>query len=293
MPLKKTLLVTFAMVLLLAIPLFWLLLPEEEQPEESLPDEQPAVQILVDQNHADHINRIRFTEQGKEEISISRTADGGWQITDRPGLPVDPTVMTALLRQYEQILALRRITESMSDPGEYGLDTPSLKLTLSGHGPDKTYCFGDRNDYYEGYYCAVEGSDTVYLLDYAYLTAFQLTVEDLLKVETLPSLSSITQLAWTTAEGVSLSETEALQKALGGLSIERMVDYGVEQYPIYGLDRAAVAKITLQDGRSLTLHLSIGETDELIYLTVDNRELIYLVQCKDRQPLLDAIGRSQ
>lgn len=290
MPLKKTILVTLLLVLLLSIPLI-LLLPSDEPVEEPIPDEPAEVQILFDQNHAEHIQRLRFTASGKEEISVSRTAAGGWQITDRPGLPVDPKVMTALLRQYEQMLALRRITESMSDPAEYGLDTPALKLTLSGHGADKTYLFGDKNDYYEGYYCTQEGSDTVYLLDYAYFTALNLTVEDLLKQETLPDLSSLTRLEWTTASGAPLAETGVLQAALATLKIDRMVDYGAEQYATYKLDRAADGKITLQDGKTLTLRLSVGETDELIYLTVDDRELIYLVTCQNKQALLDAIGK--
>ena len=82
-----------------------------------------------------------------------------------------------------------------------------------------------------------------------------------------------------------------MQAALATLKIDRMVDYGAEQYATYKLDRAADGKITLQDGKTLTLRLSVGETDELIYLTVDDRELIYLVSCQNKQALLDAIGK--
>ena len=289
MPLKKTILVALTVVLLLALPLIWLLWPSD-LPAAEEEQEQPTVQILVDQNHGDHPERLRFTVKDKEEISISRT-DSGWQITDRPGLPIDPAAMRLLLAQYEQILALRRITEKMSDPTEYGLDQPSLTVTITDHGSDKTYLFGDKNDYYEGYYFTVKGSGEVYIVDYAYFTALDLTVEKLLLQEKLPNLSTLTALEWTAADGTPLSDTTALQEVLKGLAIERLVDYGNEQYAVYKLDKAAVGVLQMQDGATLTLHLSIGETDELIYLTVDDRELIYLVTCKDRQALLDAIGK--
>ena len=92
------------------------------------------------------------------------------------------------------------------------------------------------------------------------------------------------------------TEVEWLQSLAGvngasAYEIDRMVDYGAEQYATYKLDRTAVGKITLQDGKTLTLRLSVGETDELIYLTVDDRELIYLVTCQNKQALLDAIGK--
>ena len=290
MPLKKTILVALITVLVLGIPLIWLLWPADLPATLEEEEEQPTVQILVDQNHGDHLERLCFTAKGKESISISRI-DGGWQITDRPGLPVDPAAMRPLLAQYEQILALRRITEQLSDPAEYGLDQPSLTVTITDHGSDKTYLFGDKNEYYEGYYFTVEGSGQVYLVDYAYFTASDLTVEELLLQKSLPDLSALTAITWTSANGTSFADTTALQEALGGLKIQRLVDYGSEQYAVYKLDKAAVGVIELKDGSTLTLHLSIGETDELIYLTVDDQELIYLVTCEKQQALLDAIGK--
>ena len=127
------------------------------------------------------------------------------------------------------------------------------------------------------------------MLDYAYVTAFDLTVEDLLLTEELPALSAITELTWTSSAGAVAEDVSALQTALATLEIDRMVDYGVEQYEIYGLDSAATATLTLSDGKTLTLRLSEGETEELIYLTVDDREIIYLVTCDEMQTLLEYI----
>lgn len=288
MPLKKTILAATATILLLLIPLAVLLLLPSPDPTSPEVTDPPSVQVLFDQNHTEHVEQIHFVYEKRDEISVSRT-DNGWQITGRPGLPVSDRVMIPLLTLYQQVLALRTITESCTDPAEYGLDQPSLTVTLTVHGEEKTYLFGDRNDYYEGYYCAVKGSPVVYLLDYAYLTAFDLTVEELLQTQQLPALTAITSIRWTAANGSVIEATEPLRSALSTLAIDRMVDFGSEQYEVYGLNTAAVGEITLSDGKALTLRLSVGETDELIYLTIDDCEIIYLVTCKDMPTLLSYI----
>lgn len=288
MPLKKTILAAAAVILLLLIPLAVLWLFPEPAPTVPESTDPPDVQVLFDHNHTEHVEQIRFVYEKRDAISVSRT-DNGWQITGRPGLPVSDGVMTPLLTLYEQVLALRRITESCTDPAEYGLDQPSLTVTLTVHGKEKTYLFGDRNDYYEGYYCAVKGSSAVYLLDYAYLTAFDLTAEELLQAQQLPVLTAISSIRWTAADGSLIEDTESLRSALSTLAIDRMVDFGSEQYEVYGLNNAAVGELTLSDGKALTLRLSVGETDELIYLTVDDCEIIYLVTCKDMPTLLSYI----
>ncbi len=284
MPLKKTIIAALCAVVLLAIPLTVLLLLPDASDEAPEVTDAPLVQTLIDLNHVDHIESVRFTREGKESVSITHT-DDGWQITDRPGLPVDPHKVALMLSCYEQVLALRTVTQSCNDPAEYGLDTPVLTLTLSDHGETKTYRFGDRNTYYEGYYCMIEGTEGVYLLDYAYVTSFDLTAEDLLLVEQLPDLSKIERLEWRTASGTVVEDTDALCRALADLSIDRMVDHGSEQYSVYGLDRASVATITLLQGGELRLRLCEGESEELIYLTVNDREIIYLVTCKDAEVL--------
>lgn len=284
MPLKKTIVFALIVIAALLIPLIVLLaLPDASEVAPEITD-APSVQVLFDQNHTEHIDQLRFTNADEAPISISRT-ENGWQITGRPGLPISADTVEMLLSPFSQMLALRTITEQCGDLAEYGLDTPILTVTLTDHDGEKTYLFGNSNHYYEGYYCMAEGSSAVYLLDYAYVTAFDLTVDDLLLTEELPDLSAISELRWTSSAGVVAEDASSIQPTLAALSIDRMVDYGSEQYAVYGLDRAATAECTLSDGNTVTLHFSVGETDELIYLTIDDREIIYLVTCKDTATL--------
>lgn len=294
MPMKKPILIAgITMILLCVAVTVVVLLPtdSEQSPVES--DDQ-LTEVLFDLNDADCIEQIAFTRAESEAISLRKT-DSGWQVAERAGLPIDSAVINPILNRLSQMLALRLITSECTDPSEYGLDSPTLTLTLTADGTTKTYLFGDENSYYEGYYCMIEGTQSVYLLDLAYVTAFDLEMEDLLLTETLPPLTSITSISCTGSSGTPITVTEndllQLSSALATLSIDRMVDYGSEQYEVYGLDHAAVLTLTLQSGESLQLRLSEGESEELIYLTIGENELIYLITCQNTDTLLSFIRK--
>lgn len=289
MPMKKTIIAASAVMLIL-IALLVVVLCLQQSDEKPEVTDSPTVQVMFDTNHLEHLESFSFRYEGKETVSISRTKEGGWQITDRPGLPVDPVEVTLMLRGYEQMLALRLVTETLADPAEYGLDTPSLEVTITDHGTKKTYLFGDENKTYEGYYCTVKGSGAVYLLDVSYFTAFEKSVDSLLLAEQLPDLSAITKIDWTPADGESPESTEPLKGVLATLKIDRIIDYGREKFSAYQLDQPAVGVLTRSDGSSLTLRFAKGETDELVYLTIGEGEIIYLVSCDDMSALLTYIG---
>jgi hypothetical protein len=267
MPMKKTIIAASAvMLILIALLVMILCLPQSEEKPEAT--DSPTVQVMFDTNHVEHLEMFSFCYEGKETVSISRTKEGGWQITDRPGLPIDPVEVTLMLRWYKQMLALRLVTETLTDPAEYGLDTPSLEVTIMDHGTKKTYLFGDENKTYEGYYCTVKGSGAVYLLDVSYFTAFEKSVDSLLLSEQLPDLSAITKIDWTSANGESPESTETLQGVVATLKIDRIIDYGRDKFAAYRLDQPAVGVLTLSDGSLLTLRFAKGETDELVYMLI-------------------------
>jgi hypothetical protein len=187
---KKTIIAASAvMLILIALLVMILCLPQSEEKPEAT--DSPTVQVMFDTNHVEHLEMFSFCYEGKETVSISRTKEGGWQITDRPGLPIDPVEVTLMLRGYERMLALRLVSESLDNPAEYGLDTPSLEVTVADHGSEKTYFFGDENKTYEGYYCTVKGSGAVYLLDVSYFTAFEKSVDSLLLAAGEPDFAEI------------------------------------------------------------------------------------------------------
>ncbi len=288
MPLKKPILITSIIALLLAAVLIVItLLPKsDDAPEQT---DSPMVQELLDTNHIDHLESFSYRFGEKDTVSFTRTQDG-WQIANRPGLPLNSEALLLMLKEYRQILALRTVTEEATNLAEYGLDTPSLEVTITDHGKTKTYLFGDENKVYEGYYCTIKGSSAVYLLDVRYFTAFETPLEKLLLAEKLPDLSKAKEIQWTLPDGTAKETTDALKGALATLSIDRLIDYGSEKYPAYHLDQPTTAVIALSDSSSVTLRLAKGETKELVYLVIGDREIIYLVTCQNMDTLWEYLS---
>lgn len=292
MPLKKTILAAGTITLLLLTTLLVILLfPKntEEQPAETT---TPDVQYLFDLNDIDCIEQLSFTYEKNEAVSVSKAEDG-WQITDRPGLPIEDAVISSWLDQLAQMLALRVVTNDCHDLDEYGMDTPTLSLTVVTDGVNKTYLFGSYNSHFEGYYCTVKGTTAVYLLDKSYADAYDVTVPQLLRQEKFPQLMLPASIGLTDTNGNEIPLNSANEAKLGdllsSLTIDRMVDYGTERYGVYGLDHATVFTLSRADGSPLTLRFSEGETQELIYLVIDEKELIYLIACEDMEALLSYI----
>lgn len=295
MPKRRTFIILIAAIVLIgALCLLVWLLPENDDADES-PDEQ--IQFLIDSNARDAIDALSFVCADNQPLSFLRTEDG-WLVEDHPNLPISETSIHALLDRIEHIFALRTITEHCQDLSEYGLDTPYCTIRITSDGEEKCYLFGARNAYYSGYYCMIEGESTVYMVDEGYVEQFDLTLEDLLGSDHLPDLSSLQSVIWKGSDGISLTATpdgehSALLSLLATLEQGKWIDYGADQYPIYGLDTPTVAELTLWDGASLTLTFGMGETEEFIYFRIGESEMIYLAECRDLKALWDYLNIGQ
>lgn len=289
MPIKKAILIAGIVALTLALCLTVILLLPNGTADEPTDTTAENLQYLFDLNHAEHITRLSFTYKDRAAISISKAGDG-WQVTDRAGLPIDSVAAELLLDPLEQMLALRIISEDCEDISEYGLDAPLLTLTVTEDSSSKTYLFGSYNSYFSGYYCMVKGTKSVYLLDEGYLLHYDVTLPDLLCTESIPAFALPAVIAMTDSNGeaaeLSADEMSAIGNLLAQIKIDRLIDYGTEKYSAYKLDRATVFTLSRADGSPLTLRLAKGESDELVYLTIDDKELIYLITCADMDGLI-------
>lgn len=289
MPMKKAILTAGIVALFLALCLAVIFLLPEDGADEPAHTTAENLQYLFDLNHVDHITKLSFTYREKPTVSLSKE-ESGWQVTDRAGLPIAPAAMEGLLSDLEQILAIRIITENCIDPTEYGMDAPTLKLTISEEHGSKTYLFGSYNSHFKGYYCMVEGMKVVALLEESYLLSYTVALTDLLAAEKMPVLALPPAVAMTDSNGaaveLSSTETAELGNLLSGIRIDRLIDWGTEKYAAYGLDTPTVFATTREDGSPLTLRFAKGESDELVYLVIDDKELIYLVTCEDMDALM-------
>ena len=289
MPMKKSILIAGIVALTLAICLAVILLLPNHSDNQPADTTAQNLQYLFDLNHVEHITKLSFVYKDRTSISISKVEDG-WQVTDRAGLPIDDLAMEILLDPLEQMLALRIINEQCEDISEYGFDTPTLTLTVTEGTSSKTYLFGSYNSHFSGYYCMVKGTKSVYLLDEGYLQNYDVTLPDLLRAEKMPAFALPGVISMTDSNGetveLSADEMSALTTLLSQTTIDRFIDYGAEKYGAYKLDRATVFALNRADGTPLTLRIAKGETDELIYLTIDDKELIYLISCENMDGLM-------
>lgn len=292
MPKKRTIVwLTLALIVVGALCLLLWLLPEQESEDGS---SNESIHSLFDSNDPDAINALSFVCGDNQKLSFIRT-DDGWQADGQSKLPISKTRIDALLDRLERMLALRTIIEHCEDPSEYGLDAPYCSVSITVNGNEKTYLFGSYSDYYSGYYCMLEGTDTVYMVDEDYVNRFDLTLEDLLGSDRLPDLGSLQKVVWQSADGTLLTATpdgehSELLSLLSSLELGKWIDYGSKQYSVYGLDSPAAATLTLWDGAPLTLTFGMGETEEFIYLRVGESEMIYLAVCNDLAALGDYIS---
>ncbi len=292
MPKNRTyLLLILALLLTGAVCLLLWLLPEKESADSS--EETPSVQFLFDYNDPNCVSALSFSYSDYPPISLEYV-NNSWQIIGRTNLPIEQNAVKALIDKLEYMLSLRIIAENLESVSEYGLDAPFCTVTVVTDGEEKSYLFGSRNDYYEGYYCMIRGDHAVYMTDESYVGQFNLTLEDLLGSDNLPDLSNLLKATWQASNGTEISavpegENAELLDLLSSIELGKWIDYGSEQYAIYGLDTPAIAQLTLWDGASLTLSFGEGETEDYIYIRAGDSEMIYLVECSDSSLLLNYI----
>lgn len=295
MPKKRTFIWISAAILLIgALCLVVWLFPEQDADESlSAPDEQ----ILFDSNEPDSITSLSFTFGERSPLSFV-FAEGGWQAEGYVSLAISDTAILNLLDKLSFMLAERTVTENSEYLSEYGLDKPSCQIALTSDEGEKRYLFGHYSEYYDGYYCMIDGQTTVYMVDKSFVDSFDLTMEDLLGSDHLPDLNGIQSVVWQvsgqpTVTALPDGEHHELLTLLSSLELGKWIDFGRERFPIFGLDSPAVAELTLWDGAMLKLSFGMGESDEFIYLRVGESELIYLAECSDLALLCEYIGKNQ
>lgn len=120
---------------------------------------------------------------GTETVSLIK-GDEGWSAVNAAATELDQDAISSLLSNVLNIQAELQIDE-VADFSQYGFDDPLATVTLKLQ--DDTVCeivFGHYNEITAQYYLRLEGSNTVYVLSTNLGYHFQISLEDLKKVET-------------------------------------------------------------------------------------------------------------
>ena len=155
-----------------------------------------------------HSNNEKITANDKEILSISSSeitaiswntsnstlsftkSDETWKSTSDEAFPVNQETMNSLLDSLSSIVSTFKI-EGVEDYDQYGLETPKCVIEVTA---DKTYTIslGNYSDIDEERYAMIDDGN-VYLLKTDLFETFDITLDDLIQLESIPEMNTITK----------------------------------------------------------------------------------------------------
>lgn len=260
------------------------------------------------------IKSISWSIEGKEICSLQKGVK--WVLSTDSSFPLSQKKANNLAEKLKKIDAMKLVITEPESLEEYGLASPTLKITVAlDDGSKVIYSFGDKDMYSSGNYFVSSLENSVYLVDYRLSEEFPDDVYSLIDVEDLPELANFNKLeinserknisiiktdeSYVSVEGekekiLPDEKAEEIHTAAGALKFNKCVNFKAE-YDSYGLDKPAYTlkfTYTLEDGDSLEaieneLVLKIGsQNGEDYFACVDNSEMIYTINCSVIEPLL-------
>lgn len=142
----------------------------------------------------------------------------GWTRDDDSDFPADQDALDDLAGQAGTLAAVRTISDP-EDLSSYGLDDPSMEVSVTGEdGTQVELLIGSTVDSGD-YYAKVEGGDTVYTIASTLPEALDIQVDDLIALAQFPSLSedTIQSVTWTSGDNtLTLTKEESASGDSGG-----------------------------------------------------------------------------
>lgn len=150
---------------------------EEEKKSDA---EAEASKIAVTDLPISDITAFSYHKDGKQ-MEFRKEGDS-WLYEDDKTMDLDEDVIEAMLKEAGAVNASEEITE-YEELESYGLKEPSNTIGISAGEVKLTIYVGDRNEINSKYYIKREDSDSVYLVEAGFVTAFQKSLEDLIVKE--------------------------------------------------------------------------------------------------------------
>ena len=137
-------------------------------------DEEDEISVLdIDTSL---VNEIGITN-GEETINLQKDNDT-WKCVDDKDFTIDSTKLQVFLDAAGSITSELKI-ENVTDMSQYGLDHPSLSISLQWDSNLYTIYIGDRNTVEGGvYYLKINDEDTVYTIENYKYNMLNKTKED-------------------------------------------------------------------------------------------------------------------
>ena len=139
-------------------------------------DTTPKVLSLTDAD----IKKIDLKKKGGDETVLDKNNAGKWQITAPKEYGVDQDAASQLVSSVSTVTSDRVVEDKASDLGQYGLNAPSLEVTVTTKdGKSKKLLIGDDTPTGSGAYVMLAGDPRVFTIASYTKTGFDKTEKDL------------------------------------------------------------------------------------------------------------------
>jgi len=206
---RKTGLIVLLGVLVLAVA-FYVIATVVAKREEEKNQETEATLIAVVDKKPEDVTSLTF-ESKTLSVGITVNESGKYRLTSDEHFPMDQIIASYMVEGVSVIEFTRKLEGADTDLATYGLDKPHTVITAA-YTDDSTVTLklGDYNKHADAYYCDM-GDGAVYLIDAAYLDAFDYTMKDLLQDELITKpkkgLSAVTEFKLAFRDGSGFTYT--------------------------------------------------------------------------------------
>lgn len=175
--------VVLAVLFVVLLVSYTFMAKHNKEQEETTGEEGESIISLS----SDSISGISITNSTG---TMTFTYDGTWKYNEDAQFPLDESYITNLLGSICPLNAERHLEDTLDNIAEYGLDNPQYTLKISeSDGTDLALYVGDSNST-GNYYAYLDGGSTVYMIGSTVPEALGKSINDIAKLEELPSVSS-------------------------------------------------------------------------------------------------------
>lgn len=123
------------------------------------------------------VTLISYFDADGTEVKLSLNGDT-WESAHDAEFPVNQSLAIAMAEKLKLVSAYRKI-DDVTDLAQYGLDSPSLTVSVTSKGESTAFSVGSQNTHTQQYYFTKKDDNTVYTIDSLFLSAFSYSLYEL------------------------------------------------------------------------------------------------------------------
>lgn len=301
---SNALFLLFGCIILCAAGYAALLVRDAKKEQETDAEETEEITLLSLEE--DTLTSMAF-KNSYGSMKLVRKKDT-WLYADDKKFPVDQENAEDMESELLDVQAIREIVSNLENLEEYGLENPVMTITCATKTEEYTLYLGDESPSDDGgYYCYLDGKESVYEVDSSLLDTFDYSRQQMMELEDTPDIisSQVTKLSvkhigefdftavnkamgdssgWTIREPYETnvvgdeSNLTTFFSSYGTMSYKGAVEYDCQDFSQYGLDasRPTTADIEISYYELVDVESDSDEEEETVQERVDHKAKILI-----------------